>query len=166
MRQILVLLTVAALAAGAAQAAFGSVPVLLRTPGAEFLELEGGNGRAAVTRRGALLVTIGKGRLRIVDLRGGGRPSLSPPCQRRARRVSPRTVEIQGRDIGCRISSEDGAGPWQAIMRGRRINASGRVYGSLTLDGADRGPTGTYSIGGGRSLPWPREVDTYVLNRK
>ena len=166
MRRVLVLFTVAALAAGAAEASSGSVPVLLRTPGAEYLDLLNGNGRAAVTRRGALFVTIGRGRLRVVDLRGGGRPNLSPPCERRARRVSSRTVEIQGRDIGCRISSEDGGGPWQAVMRGRRISAGGKVYGSLTLDGADEGPRGQYRIAGGEWRPWPRDVDTYVLNRR
>jgi hypothetical protein len=164
MRRVLVLLTVAALAAGFAEAAFGSVPVLLRTPGAEYIELQNGNGRAAVMRRGALLVTIGRGRLRIVDL-GPGRPHLNDSCQRRARRVSARTLEIRGRDVRCFIASQDG-GEWQVIMQGRGINASGRVAGSLTLDAFDRGPTGRYRIGERGWRSWPRRAGTYGLNRR
>ncbi len=166
MRRILVLVSVAILATAATEAAFGAVPVLLRTPGAEFVELENGNGRAAVARRGALLVNIGRGRLRVVDLAGGGRPHLSDQCRQRARRVSPRTVEIRGQDIGCVILSGDDGGPWQVIMRGRRISASGRVVGSLTLDAADRGSTGRFRIGDRPWRSWPRRVDTYGLNRK
>jgi hypothetical protein len=166
MRRTLVLLAVAALAAGAAEAAFAYAPVLLRTPGAELVELQGGNGRAALTKRGALFINLGRGRIRVVDLPGAGRPNLNPPCRRRARRVSARTVEIRGRDIGCRIWSGDDGGPWQVIIRGRRINASGSVLGSLTLDGVDRGATGLYRIAGGALQSWPRSARTYVLNRK
>ena len=166
MRRILVLLTVAALAAGAGEAAFGSVPVLLRTPGAEFVQLENGNGRAALSKRGALFISLGRGRIRVVDLPGAGRPNISAPCQRRARRVSARTVEIRGRNLGCRIWSGDDGGPWQVIIRGRGINASGSVLGSLTLDGVDRGPTGSFKIADRSSQSWPRTARTYVLDRK
>jgi len=164
MRRILVPLAVAALAAGAAEAAFASVPVLLRTPGAELVSLQGGNGRAALTKRGSLLIIVDRGRLRIVDLVGGGRPNLNDSCRRRAERVSTRTVEIRGRNIGCRIWSGDDGGPWQVIISGRGINASGSVRGSLTLDAVDSGATGTYSIAGRAPRPWPRSARTYVLN--
>lgn len=165
MRRVLVLLTIAVLAAGAAEATYGAVPLLLRTPGAELIELRGGKGRAAVTKRGSLLVNIGSGRLRIVDLVGQGRPNLSDRCQSRARRVSPRTVQIRGRNIGCFISSDENGGPWQVIMRGRRISASGVVKGSLTLDGADRGDPGQYRIAGGEWRRWPRTAQTFGLDR-
>ncbi len=161
MRRILVLFAVAALAAGVAEAAFGSVPVVLRTPGAEWLDLQRGNGRAAVTGRGSLFVTIGRGRLRIVDASGPGRPNYN--CSRRPRRVSSRTVELRGSSIGCRIWS---GGRWQAIMTGRRISAGGRVLGSLTLDAVDQGPTGRYRIGGGSWHNWPRSVQTRRLDRR
>lgn len=163
MRRILVLSLVATLAAGAAEVVFGSVPVVLRTPGAELIELQRGNGRAAVTGRGALFVTIGRGRLRIVDVSGPGRPNYK--CSRPPRWVSARTVEIRGRSLGCRIWSGDGGGRWQAIMTGRRISASGRVLGSLTLDAVDEGPTGRYRIGGGDWHNWPRSVDTRKVAR-
>jgi hypothetical protein len=165
MRRLLVLLSLAALATGAAESASGAVPVTLRTPGTEFVELLNGNGRAALTRRGALFVSLGRGRIRVVDLAGGGRPNLNPPCQRRARRVNARTIEIRGRNIGCRIWSGDDGGPWQVIIRGRRISASGSVLGSLTLDAVDSGATGVYRIAGGAWRAWPRTAHTYVLHR-
>lgn len=165
MRRFLVLLTTAALASGTAEAAFGVVPVSLRTAGAQLVQLDGGRGRAAVTRQGSLLVNIGKGRLRVIDLAGAGRPRLSDECQRRTRRVSRRTVEIRGRNIGCLIWSGAGGSPWQAILTGRRISASGAVRGSLTLDGAQTGTTGLYMIGDRGWQRWPRAARTYVLRR-
>jgi hypothetical protein len=164
MRRILVPLAVAALAAGVAEAAFSSVPVLLRTPGAEGVSLQGGNGRAALTKRGSVIMNLGRGWIRVVDLVGPGRPNINPPCQRRARRVSARTVEIRGRNLGCRVWSGDNGGPWQVIISGRGINVSGKVLGSLTLDSVDTGPTGTYSIAGRAPRDWPRSARTFPLN--
>lgn len=166
MRQILVLVMVAGLAIGAAEAAHGAVPVLLRTPDAEGFDLSGGNGRAVVARRGSLFLIMGSGRLRIVDLRGGGTPNINSECRQRARRVSATTVEVTGRNIRCRIWSGDGGGPWQAIMRGRRISASGVARGSLTLDGANAGSVGQYRIAGGQWRQWPRQARTFELNTK
>lgn len=164
MRRILVLLTVAALAAGAGEAAFGSVPVLLRTPGAELVELQNGNGRGVVTGKGALNIQLDRGRLRVVDRSDPGRRNLR--CEQRIRRVGPRTVEIRGRDVRCLVWSGDEGASWQAIMRGRGINAGGSVRGSVTLDAVDSGPTGSYRIGGQDWRRWPRGVETYVLNSK
>ena len=73
-------------------------------------------------------------------------------------------AQIGGRDVRCFIASQDG-GEWQVIMRGRGINASGRVAGSLTLDAYDRGPTGRYRIGERAWRPWPRSAGTYGLSR-
>jgi hypothetical protein len=166
MRRLLVLATIAALATGTAEAAFAQTPVLLRTPGSEFVELQGGNGRAVVTGRGSIAISMRRGRLRIVDLPQPGRPRLSSECRERARRVSPTTLQIRGRSIGCLIWSGETGGRWQAVMRGRGIFASGRVKGSLTLDAVDSGRTGRYRIGGGNWQPWPRGAQTYGLNRK
>jgi hypothetical protein len=166
MRRTLLLVMIAGLATGAAEAASGAVPVLLRTPGAELVELQGGNGRAVVARRGSLLLAVGSGRLRIVDLPGAGRPNLNPPCQRRARRVRANAVEISGTNIRCRVWSGENGGPWQVVIRGRRISASGIVKGSLTLDAANSGPTGRYRIAGGDWKRWPRQAKTFSLNRK
>jgi hypothetical protein len=50
-------------------------------------------------------------------------------------------------------------------MQGRGINAGGSVRGSVTLDGANSGPTGRYRIGGAASRPWPRFPQTYSLSK-
>ncbi|MGH3040341.1 MAG: hypothetical protein ACRDNG_01125 [Gaiellaceae bacterium] len=166
MRRLLVLATIAALATGAAEAAFAQVPVLLRTPGAQAFELENGFGRAVVTGKGAVLITVGRGRIRVVDLPGIGRPNLSRRCRARAHRVSRTTLELRGRGLGCVVWTGKNGGRWQVITRGRRIDASGNVRGSLTLDAVDEGRTGRYRIGAGGWQRWPREVQTYGLNRK
>jgi hypothetical protein len=164
MRRLLVLMMVAGLATGAAEAAFGAVPVTLRTPGAEYLEVRGGSGRAVVTRRGSLSVNIGRGRLRIIDLAGGVPPNIN--CEERARWISATTRQIRGRNIRCLIWSGDAVAPWQVVMRGRRISASGRVKGSLTLDARDSGSVGVYRIAGGDWKQWPRRARTLSLHRK
>jgi hypothetical protein len=165
MRRTLLLVMIAGLAMGAAEAASAAVPVLLRTPGAEQVELQGGNGRAVVARRGVLLLTIGSGRLRIVDLPGAGSPNLNRQCRQRTRRVRPNAVEITGTSIRCQIWSGENGGPWQVVIRGRRISASGIVRGSLTLDAVNSGPTGQYRIAGESWKRWPRQARTFSLDR-
>jgi hypothetical protein len=163
MWRILLILALAGVALAAAPAE--AVPVLTRTPEAELVELRGGAGRGVVTGRGALLLHLRRGQVRLVDRPGGGRPNLNRSCRRRAKRVSETTLEIRGRDIGCFISSENNGGPWQVVMRGRGISASGSVKGSLTLDAVDTGRPGKFRIGGGDWRRWPRTVRTYVLER-
>jgi hypothetical protein len=163
MRRILVLATVAALAAGVADAAFARVPVAARTAGSEYFELQKGNGRAAVARRGSIIVSVRRGRIRIVDLAGGGRPR--PTCRPRPRRIRSNAVEVKGRNIRCAVFSAHG-GPFQVIVRGRGIFASGRVRGSLTLDGVNTGYRGRFQIGNGSWRRWPVRAHTYGLLRK
>lgn len=165
MRRTTVLLVVAGLAIGAADAAFAQVPSLLRTAEAEGFELQNGNGRAVVTGRGALLVTVRTGWIRVVDLPGGGRPNLSDTCRRRSHRVSQTTRELRGTNVGCIVWSGPNGGRWQLIARGRRIDASGNVRGSLTLDGVDTGPRGRYQIADRPWRRWPLQAHTYGLRR-
>jgi hypothetical protein len=166
MWRILLSATLAALVMGAADSATAGGAALLRTPGAELVELRGGNGRGVVTGKGALLLHLRKGQVRIVDRPGGDRPNVSRSCRRRAERVSRTTLEIRGRDIGCFVSSENDGGPWQVVMRARGISASGSVKGSLTLDAVNAGPPGRFRIGDEDWRRWPRTVRTYVLERE
>lgn len=167
-RTLVVLIAVAALATWAADAAFAGVPVLLRTPGAEFVQVKHGNGRAVITRRGSVIINlVRRGQVRIVDLPGGGRPNSR--CNKAGIRVSPSVVQFRGPALRCHVSSGKTGGAWQAVIRGRGIFASGAVRGSLTLDAVDRGPTGSYCIGDcgdGDFRAWPRRARTYGLDRK
>jgi hypothetical protein len=165
MRLLVIWSAVAVLAAGVCDAALAEVPVLLRTAGAEGINLSRGNGRAVVTGRGVLLVDMASGRLRIVDLPGPGQPNVPEPCRDRARRVSATTIQIRGGHISCRVWSGSGGGRWQVIMKGRSISAGGVVRGSVTLDAAESRRRGTYRVGDGRWRRWPFEARTIGLRR-
>lgn len=160
---VLVLLVIALAGAEAARA---QGPTVVRTPGAQGFEVGNGNGRAVVTRVGAIFLDVRSGRVRIVDL-PGGRPPFHNRCGgRTGHRISSTTIEYRGSNIRCRIWSGTARRPWQVIMRGRGISASGIVRGSLTLDAARKGAVGVFRIGDRAERRWPRDPRTYVLRRK
>jgi hypothetical protein len=164
MRRNVVVTFVAALAMWAADASYGQAGFALRTPGAELIELRTGYGRAVIGRRGSVLIRVAVGQIRVVDLPGGGRPNRS--CNKRGVRVSRSTVRYSGSDVRCRVWSGTRGGPWQAVITGRRINASGSVRGSLTLDAFNTGPRGWYRIAGRALRLWPRTTRTFELWRR
>jgi hypothetical protein len=164
MRRSIVLISVAALAMGAADASSAQADYSLRTPGAELVELRGGYGRAVIGRRGSVLIRVSLGRIRVVDLPGGRRPNRS--CNKRGVRVSRSTIQYSGSDVRCRVWSGSAGGPWQAVINGRRIFAAGSVRGSLTLDAFNQGPRGRYRIAGGALRYWPRAAQTFELWRR
>ena len=132
-----------------------------RTPGAQSFQLWNGHGRAAVLRKrgGSLIVRVATGRIRVVDLPGGA-GALHSNCNRTGERVSDTTVEYRGPDVRCFVF---GATPWQVVVRGHRISASGVVRGSLTLDAFDEGRAGRFQIGDRPVKRWPRVARTYPL---
>ncbi|HET6696551.1 MAG TPA: hypothetical protein VFG85_08595 [Gaiellaceae bacterium] len=164
MRRTIVVIFVAALAMWAADASYGQAGYSLRTPGAELIELRTGYGRAVIGRRGSVLIRVSLGRIRVVDLPGGGRPNRS--CNKRGVRVSRSTMQYSGSDVRCRVWSGSTGGPWQAVITGRRISAAGSARGSLTLDAYDTGPRGRYRIAGGALRYWPRTARTFELWRR
>jgi hypothetical protein len=135
--------------------------VAARTPGAQSFQVWNGHGRAAITRRGTVFVNLGVGRIRVIDLPGGKAPWHR--CNTEGRQVSDTTIEYRGRDVRCRVSSLGRARPWQLVIRGRRIFASGVVRGSLTLDAFDEGPAGKFQIADRPVRRWPRVARTYPL---
>jgi hypothetical protein len=147
MRRFLLLFCGGALALAAAAPTQASGPTAERTPGAVGVSLRDGVGYAALSRRGSLLVRLGRGRIWVSDLPGGSAPSVS--CDRGGRRVSSSTVLYRGRGVSCRVFG----GPWRVRMRGRNIDADGVVLGYLTLD--REGARGRYSIGGSAYRLWP-----------
>jgi hypothetical protein len=126
---------------------------MLRTAGAEEVELLNGVGYASIARRGTLLTRVGHGRIVVRDLPGGTPPTVR--CDRRGTRVSATTVVYRGYGVSCRVSG----GPWRTSLRGRNIDASAIVRGSLALDGG----SGWFRIGDRPWRRWPLTLRQYTL---
>jgi hypothetical protein len=111
--------------------------------------------------RGALLGRVRAGRIVATS-------NVIVRCWRWRTRLDSGLIKYQGRGDGCpnitlRVSSTSGA--WRVRIRGRGINVSGVVHGSLTLNGADTGSVGTYAIAERSAKPWPRTRHTFALSR-
>jgi hypothetical protein len=143
----------AGLALAAASTASATPPSLAAaagTPGSESISLKNGIGFAVVWSRGAVLGRVRRGAITVIDIAGGGDPGgFVRGCERRSGGLATRLV-CRGRDLSFYIHG----GTWKVRIRGRGINASGVVRGTLGLDRADDG-TGRYSIGGGSYRRWP-----------
>jgi hypothetical protein len=130
----------------------------LRTPaGTDGVQLVNGRGFATfVSRQGAILGSVGRGRVTIQDFADGERTSVKVfGCERRRRPAAGTRVCI-GRHLRFVVRF----GAWRVTMRGRDIDASAVVEGRLTL----RGTAGTYSIGGSDPRRWPRSVERFELD--
>ena len=155
MRPLLLLVLGVGLALAGSSATDASGPIAQRTPGAVGVSLRDGVGYARVSRRGSLLVRIGRGRIAITDLPHGPPPSVT--CDRSGRRVDSSTVVYRGRGVSCRVFG----GPWRVRLRGRNIDADGVVRGYLTLD--REGARGRFSIDGGGYRSWPAHRTRFRL---
>jgi hypothetical protein len=161
MRRLLSIGTLTLAGLVAVPGALGAQAVAARTPGSVQLSLQAGRGLAVIQLRGALLGRIRAGR--IVATR-----NVAVRCWKYRTKLASGLIRYRGRGEGCAsitlyVSSQNGDAPWHVRIRGRGINVSGVARGSLTLDGANTGPTGTYSIGGRAKKPWPRDSRTFSL---
>jgi hypothetical protein len=150
-RFVLGVLAVGLLAVPAADAGTAAA----RTTGSVGLSLKYGHGRAKISWRGSLLGWGIRGRIvatnNVVVRNWSGRV-----------RLSDNVTAYRGRHMTVRVYGTSGL--WRLKIKGRGINVSGVVRGSLTLDGADTGRTGKYSIGGGELRRWPRAERTFSLH--
>ena len=163
MRRLLSIGTLTLAGLVAVPGALGAQAVAARTPGSVQLSLQAGRGLAVIQLRGALLGRIRAGR--IVATR-----NVAVRCWKYRTKLASGLIRYRGRGEDCAsitlyVSSQNGDAPWHVRIRGRGINVSGVARGSLTLDGANTGPTGTYSIGGRAKKPWPRDSRTFSLAR-
>ena len=118
--------------------------------GGKPLSLKDGRGYAAVgSRDGAILGSVTRGRVRATNATVYG-------CDTR-RRLNRTTVLCIGRNIDFSATGRR----WRIVVRGTGINASGKLKGSVTLEGTH----GTYSLesGGADPRPWPRKARTFWL---
>jgi hypothetical protein len=132
------------------------------TPGSVFVSLKSGRGLSVIMSRGSVLGQVRAGRIIATD-------NVIVRCWKSRTRLSSGLIRYRGRGTGCdyirlRASSED-SGAWRIRIGGRGINVSGVVHGSLTLDGADTGLVGTYSLASRSPKPWPRTRHTFTLSR-
>jgi hypothetical protein len=124
------------------------------TEGSVELSLRDGRGLAVISRRGTVLGRLRRGR--IVATRNVFVANWSSK-----RKISDNLVAYRGRRMTLRVFSGDGR--WRIRLRGRAVNVSAVVRGSLTLDGANSGETGLYSIDGGPVRAWPRTRQNFSL---
>ena len=154
MRRLLFIGTLTLAGLAAVPGALGAQSVAARTPGSVQLSLQNG--------RGLAVIQLGRIRAgRIVATR-----NVVVRCWKYRTELASGLVRYRGRGEDCAsitlyVSSQNGT--WRVRIRGRGINVSGVARGSLTLDGANTGPTGTYSIGGRAKKPWPRGSRTFSL---
>ena len=132
-----------------------------RTTGSVPLSLKSGRGVAIVKSRGALLGRVTAGRIVAT-------PNVTVRCWRHRARLASGLLRYRGLRAGCNyktfhVFSDDGR--WRVRVRGRGIDVSGVARGSLALNGANTGRTGTYSIAGSRFRRWPRRLHTYSLSQ-
>jgi hypothetical protein len=133
----------------------------VRTTGSVALSLKSGRGLAVIRSHGALLGRVKAGRVVVT-------PNVVVRCWRYRTRLASGMIRYRGVRQGCtfitfRVFSGDGT--WRVRIRGRGINVSGVVRGSLALDGADTGRRGTYSIAGRPYRSWPRTLHRFALVR-
>lgn len=148
-------LLLGALVAGLLVVPAADAATAARTPGSVGLSLKYGHGRAKISWRGSLLGWGIRGRIvatnNVVVRNWSSRV-----------RLTDTVTAYRGRRMTVRVYGTSGL--WRVKIKGRGINVSGVVRGSLTLDGADTGRTGKYSIGGADFRPWPRLARTFSLH--
>lgn len=121
--------------------------------GESGIELSDGSGRAVLQMRGAVLGTVGRGRVSVKVLGGGATQVVLEGC--RTRRTMPdATLVCTGDDIRFRVFR----GTWRVAIDGDGINASAVGKGTIGLRGI-----GTYSLGGAPAEPWPATSSTIRL---
>jgi hypothetical protein len=120
------------------------------------VQLTGGKGLAIVkSNAGTAYGRVAKGRITIVDPPRGKETKVSVSNCDEIRHPKARTTVCIGDNIGFLVQY----GAWTTTLRGRGINASAVVRGTLKL----RGTRGRFSIDGGQSRKWPRVMRTYKL---
>jgi hypothetical protein len=138
-----------------------SAPATSGTPGSVFVSLKSGRGLSVIMSRGSLLGRVRAGRIVVTS-------NVIVRCWESRTRLSSGLIRYRGRAAGCeyiRLRTSSDSGSWRVSIRGRGIDVSGVVRGSLTLDGADRGPVGTYAIADRPARAWPRTRHTFTLSQ-
>ncbi len=119
------------------------------------VELRDGRGVAVLVARGAIFGSLGRGRLRIVDLRRGEQTEISVYGAESVRVVNDRVTIYRGRRISFYVEE----GWWKVHVKGNNIDAGAAVHGRLALEGR----AGVYSLRDGAPQDWPRHRRVFKL---
>jgi hypothetical protein len=163
MRKLLILTAIAGLSAAAsASAPAAQTTVAARVAGSESISLRWGHGYAAIARRGAVLGRMRRGSIRVAHLAGGGAPEgYVRGCETRSGKLATQ-LTCRGSDLRLYIHG----GTWRIRLRGRGINVSGVVRGSLALDRADGCPEAAckFRIGDAPERSWPATLTSFAVH--
>jgi hypothetical protein len=122
---------------------------------ATSIELLGGNGRAVLNLRGAVLGGLQSGRLTVTRHPGRDRVEVIVFGADWTQVVSERTTIYGGEGIRFRVFH----GSWRVRIQGSGIAATAVGRGTVGLAGR-----GQYSLAGARPfLPWPAAYETITL---
>jgi hypothetical protein len=119
------------------------------------VELENGHGLALFTARGAMFGYLGRGSVRITDLRRGRDTVTSVDGAEKVREINDRIKVYSGRKISFYVER----GWWKVRIRGHNINAGAAVHGRLAL----KGRSGTFALRDGAPRDWPRHRRVFRL---
>jgi hypothetical protein len=161
MRRLLLLTAIAGLALAASASGPAAVITAARVPGSERISLTAGQGYAVIANRGAALGRMRRGWIRVIDIPQGGAPQgYVRGCEQRSGRLATQ-LTCWGTDLRFYVYS----GTWRIRMRGKGINVSGVVRGSLGLDRADACPDDAckYRIGDGAQRSWPATLTFFTV---
>lgn len=164
-RRLIVPLTLAALSLAASAPALPSTLASARVRGGEGVHLSAGRGYAVLGEQGVAFGNVRRGWIRVTNIPGGGSPSgYVRGCESRSGRLSGRLFCAGTR---LRFWVEDG--PWRIRIKGRGINVSAVMRGSVGLDRRGcsrrmfRSGKCTFQIGDGRARRWPATLRFFAV---
>jgi hypothetical protein len=162
MRRLLLLTAISCLSLAASASAQAALTTAARVPGSEQISLKYGQGYAVIANRGAVLGRMRRGWIQVSNIPEGGAPQgYVRGCEERSGGLGTR-LTCRGAELRLYIHG----GTWRIRMRGRGINVSGVVRGSLGLDRADGCPQDAckYRIGDAPQRSWPATLIFFAVH--
>lgn len=157
-RLLIVLVSLAALALVSSAPALAVTASAARVPGSEGVELFNGRGYAVLESNGSVLGKVRRGWIRVLNIGEGGVPEgWVRGCETRSGRLSGR---LHCTGTGLRFYVYNGR--WRIRIKGKGINVSGVIRGSV---GLNRGACTRcrFKIGDGPRRRWPNTFRVYTV---
>jgi hypothetical protein len=157
-RRPILVLTLASLALAAVSPAQPATFPATRVAGSEWLELADGRGFASFGQRGAAVGKVRRGRVRVANLADTGAPKgWVRGCESKSGQLSGRIY-----CSGTRLRFYIHEGRWRIRTKGRGIDVSAVIRGSVGLDGAACTRC-TFKIGDRPRRRWPATLRFFAV---